>query len=331
MSTLADQVKGQVRARAWPCRRAFTLIELLVVVAVIGILASLVMPALVHSMRSASTAKCQSNLHQMHGGLMHYANDFGEFIVPLGNYPHMDPFFRGWHFTLKPYLKDMGILTCPARPLPVGIGMNYRVVGGVSESLSLFRYPQSLTLIRKPSQSFIFCDWGYVLNPDDHPDDWKIGKSPHTNQVNSERSYARMPIDVLRPGSKRYYTSYETDPHRPVPSHPGYKTNCVFFDAHVQAFPTWDIVDDDPHPARASCGGATKPRVPLRASLPIRSQQCWIGKGCLSRGTETSRLQSEDSPGSVNRPSRRCRRRASRWPRSSRSRRPARSRRRPRG
>lgn len=225
---------------------AFTLVELLVVIAVITILASLVAPTVLDAVKSASRVECQSNLRQLHAGMMSYANELDGFIVPLGNFPTMFPFFRGWHVTLKPYLRDMGVLACPAMPkFAVGHGMNYRVIGGVKESLSLFRYPQQLTLVRKPSSSFIFCDWGYVVNPDEHPSKWVVGFSPFTDAVSRERSYARMPLDVLRDGSGHHYVSYETDPHRPVPAHRGHKTNCVFFDGHTEGFPTWDIVDDE--------------------------------------------------------------------------------------
>jgi prepilin-type processing-associated H-X9-DG protein len=178
--------------------------------------------------------------------MMGYANQCDMQIVPLGNWPSMVPFFRGWHFTLEPHLRDMKVMACPAMSkFDVGYGQNYRVIGGCSELLSLYRYAQPLNLVRKPSQSFIFCDWGWISNPDAPANDWVRGISPHTDAVNRERSYARMPLDVLRPGSKRYYVSYETTPYRAFPAHPGYKSNCSFFDGHIKGYPTWDIVDDE--------------------------------------------------------------------------------------
>jgi prepilin-type N-terminal cleavage/methylation domain-containing protein len=55
--------------------RAFTLIELLVVIAIIGILASLLLPALGRSKEQAHKATCLNNLRQMGISIKLYADD----------------------------------------------------------------------------------------------------------------------------------------------------------------------------------------------------------------------------------------------------------------
>jgi prepilin-type N-terminal cleavage/methylation domain-containing protein len=62
------------------CRRsatAFTLIERLVVIAVIGILAALLLPALTRAQESASLTQCVSNLRQIGVAIHYYVQDNG--------------------------------------------------------------------------------------------------------------------------------------------------------------------------------------------------------------------------------------------------------------
>ena len=54
---------------------AFTLLELLVVMAIIGVLAALMLPALSRSKESARAVACMSNLHQIGVALQLYIQE----------------------------------------------------------------------------------------------------------------------------------------------------------------------------------------------------------------------------------------------------------------
>jgi prepilin-type N-terminal cleavage/methylation domain-containing protein/prepilin-type processing-associated H-X9-DG protein len=67
-------------------RSAFTLVELLVVIAIIGVLISLLLPALSRARQQANLIACQSNIRQIVMATQMYVNDYHQTFPPGRNY-----------------------------------------------------------------------------------------------------------------------------------------------------------------------------------------------------------------------------------------------------
>jgi prepilin-type N-terminal cleavage/methylation domain-containing protein len=96
----------------------FTLIEMFVVIAIIGILASLLLPPLNRAKQSAATATCLSNLHQIGLAMNIYVQENGNHLPnclmlprePLANDTNAQPIT----ITLGPNLQNTNVFHCPA-------------------------------------------------------------------------------------------------------------------------------------------------------------------------------------------------------------------------
>jgi prepilin-type N-terminal cleavage/methylation domain-containing protein/prepilin-type processing-associated H-X9-DG protein len=174
-------------------RPAFTLIELLVVIAILGVLASLLLPALSRAKLKAQQTNCLINLQQLQVGWLMYVHEQND-TLPLNaqeknSYSGNASTTNSWvvgdatysadlsyirHGTLYPYVGHPGVYHCPSdRSLINGSGvlrarsysLDYYLNGGIDPQYSQYlpgdcasTVVMKYTAISHPSHVFAFLD-----------------------------------------------------------------------------------------------------------------------------------------------------------------------------
>jgi prepilin-type N-terminal cleavage/methylation domain-containing protein/prepilin-type processing-associated H-X9-DG protein len=118
--------------------KGFTLVELLVVIAIIGILASILLPALAKAQETAHRASCVNNLKQMGIILGMYATENRDDLPPVDN--HESRFMWDATVLYPEYISDAAIAACPSDP-QYDSNANFRLTVNTSLSDGSFGSP----------------------------------------------------------------------------------------------------------------------------------------------------------------------------------------------
>jgi len=157
----------------------FTLIELLVVVAIIGILASILLPSLARARSKGQSAVCKSNLKQIAYGMYMFIHDGRDGSHTSGQFPTYDIWFKRvstlymgeeWQ---SPYYGAIQnpVFDCPSGENTGGTyqnlsyGYSYWFLGSVKPKVGEINSPSDMIMIGDSDENG---SWDSVIHPNNN-------------------------------------------------------------------------------------------------------------------------------------------------------------------
>jgi len=221
---------------------AFTLVEMLVVIAVIGILAAMLLPALSKAKQNGLQISCRNNLHEMGIGFTLYYSENKEYFPAPGSKTAYGPQPEDWIWwqqdrdvNQSSIARDIGkfnakVFTCPMDKDALALQTQGELADDPYRySYSLTSYdltstsnnPGMSTIITKTRQVFPFKSTS-IRNPSA-----KIMLVEESRETINDSRW--VPVEVSGSGSGRHTTyNYVTDRHNG-------KGDVEFADTHIEA------------------------------------------------------------------------------------------------
>jgi len=244
-------------------QRGFTLIELLVVIAIIGVLVSLLLPAVQQAREAARRSQCKNNLKQLGLALHNYHDAFGMF-VPSAINPGSntsDLLFPGrpvrnitGYLLLLPYLDqgplynliNFNIATDRADWKGNGGGTDVQA-DTISKPLAVLRCPSDVAYMEPwtdPSNNMYYIKNAYRVSYGfaSHCSEYDLGANNYTRDGNANKSIfggfnGAARIGDVRDGTSNTMAMIETPFKKNW--HPGYGPFMHAFTHTHMIIPTW--------------------------------------------------------------------------------------------